>query len=163
MMLRIKAISASLLGAVGLFAQQPCENLTKLALPHTAITSAVSVAATPAIPAHCDVKATALAPLPIPKSTSSYGFLPSGWNGQVSAGRKRRLGRQIHPRSPHFPNLLSAALAVAGNRRRAPRRRRGVGDRASREDGRLRVSGRARNRTSVALNLAGVLRQGLRA
>jgi len=82
-MLKIHALSASLVfaSATGLFAQQPCENLTKLNLPHTTITSAVSVAATPTIPAHCDVKATAR---PTSDSEINFGlWLPTtGWNGK---------------------------------------------------------------------------------
>jgi feruloyl esterase len=62
-------------------AQQTCESLTGLKLPHTTVTSAATVAATPAIPAHCDVKATAR-----PTGDSEIKFqvwLPiSGWNGK---------------------------------------------------------------------------------
>ena len=47
-------ICASPLGA-----QQTCESLTTLKLPHTAVISALSVAAAANIPAHCAVKASA--------------------------------------------------------------------------------------------------------
>ena len=67
--------------AVPALAQQSCESLTGLKLAHTSITSAASVAAAAAIPAHCAVKATAR-----PTSDSEIKFelwLPaSGWNGK---------------------------------------------------------------------------------
>jgi hypothetical protein len=76
---------ASLLAAAScagsLAAQQTCESLASLKLPHTSITSAVAVAATAAIPAHCAVEATTR-----PTSDSEIKFelrLPaSGWNGK---------------------------------------------------------------------------------
>ena len=76
----LKTASITLAFAATL-AAQPCENLTKLALPHTTITSAAVAAGTAAIPAHCDVKATAR-----PTSDSEIKFelwLPaSDWNGK---------------------------------------------------------------------------------
>src|SRR5882724_1277761 len=77
----LKTASLALVFAATLAAQQPCENLAKLALPHTTITSAAVVAGTAAIPAHCDVKATAR-----PTSDSEIKFElwlpPSDWNGK---------------------------------------------------------------------------------
>ena len=62
-------------------AQQTCESLAALKLPHTSITAASSVAATAAIPAHCAVQA-----ITRPTSDSEIKFelwLPaSGWNGK---------------------------------------------------------------------------------
>ena len=62
-------------------AQQTCESLTGLKLSHTGVTSAVAVAATENIPAHCAVLATTR-----PTSDSEIKFelwLPaSGWNGK---------------------------------------------------------------------------------
>src|SRR4051812_14235918 len=80
-MLKTNALAGSLMlvFAAGIYAQQPCESLTKLALPHTTVTSAAVLAGSAAIPAHCDVKATAR-----PTSDSEINFavwLPvSGWN-----------------------------------------------------------------------------------
>jgi Tannase and feruloyl esterase len=77
-----------------LFAQQPCDRLTALELPHTAITSATMVPAGPfkgptafgdpakpvPVPAHCDVRGVSR-----PTSDSEIKFavwLPAaGWNG----------------------------------------------------------------------------------
>jgi hypothetical protein len=62
-------------------AQQTCESLASLKLPHTTVTAAASVAATSNIPAHCAVQATAR-----PTSDSEIKFelwLPlSAWNGK---------------------------------------------------------------------------------
>jgi feruloyl esterase len=62
-------------------AQQTCESLIGLKLPHTTVTSATSVAGTASIPAHCAVQATAR-----PTSDSEIKFelwLPaSEWNGK---------------------------------------------------------------------------------
>src|SRR5580693_499784 len=67
-------------------AQQTCESLVNLKLPHTTITSAVTIAeasgrGTGTVPAHCEVKGTAR-----PTSDSEIKFqvwLPvSGWNGK---------------------------------------------------------------------------------
>jgi len=77
----LKLASLTLAFAATLAAQQPCDNLTKLVLPHTTVTSAVIVAGTAEIPAHCDVKATAR-----PTSDSEIKFEvwlpPSDWNGK---------------------------------------------------------------------------------
>ena len=112
-MLKINAKSASLVFAfvARLFAQQPCENLTKLALPHTTLTSAVSVAATSAIPAHCDVKATAR-----PTSDSEINFelwLPStGWNGKYQQVGNGGWAGSVPVAS--FSEPLKRGFAVAG-------------------------------------------------
>lgn len=62
-------------------AQQSCESLAGLKLPHTSVTSSVTVAAAGEIPAHCAVKASAR-----PSSDSEIKFelwLPvAGWNGK---------------------------------------------------------------------------------
>ena len=77
----LKTASLVLVFAGTLFAQQPCENLTKLALPRTTVTSAALIAGTAAIPAHCDVKAIAR-----PTSDSEIKFElwlpPTDWNGK---------------------------------------------------------------------------------
>ncbi len=72
-----------------LAAQQTCESLTSLRVPHTTITAARVAAATTAIPEHCAVQATTR-----PTSDSEIKFelwMPtSGWNGkyeQVGNGR----------------------------------------------------------------------------
>jgi len=66
---------------LSLSAQQSCESLATLALPHTTIASATAAAATTTVPAHCDVKAIAK-----PTRDSEIKFelwLPaSGWNGK---------------------------------------------------------------------------------
>src|SRR6476659_6275833 len=78
-MLKFTAVAIVL--ATTLAAQQACENLTKLGLPHTTVTSAAIVAGTAAIPTHCDVKATVH-----PTSDSEIKFElwlpPSDWNGK---------------------------------------------------------------------------------
>ena len=62
-------------------AQQTCENLVTLKLPHTRIMASTQVAATTSVPAHCAVQATAR-----PTSDSEIRFelwLPiTGWNGK---------------------------------------------------------------------------------
>ena len=77
----LKFASVVFIFAAALGAQQPCENLTKLELPHTTVTSAAIVAGTAEIPAHCNVKATAR-----PTSDSEIKFEvwlpPSDWNGK---------------------------------------------------------------------------------
>src|SRR5580698_8791959 len=77
----LKLILTGAAFAAVLAAQQPCESLSRLTLPHTTVTSATLVAATDAIPAHCDVKATAR-----PTSDSEIKFQlwlpPSAWNGK---------------------------------------------------------------------------------
>ena len=79
-MFRLTTIAMALV-AWPVAAQQTCESLTGLKLPHTSISTAGSVAATAAIPAHCAVQATAR-----PTSDSEIKFelwLPvSGWNGK---------------------------------------------------------------------------------
>lgn len=76
-----RLVTVAALSALSLAAQQDCEKLTRLKLPHTAITAATTVEATAAIPAHCAVQATAH-----PSSDSLIKFevwLPaSGWNGK---------------------------------------------------------------------------------
>jgi len=80
-MLKTLVLACSLAFAATLSAQQPCESLMKLALPHATVTSAAVVAATAEIPSHCDVKASAR-----PTSDSEINFevwLPSSdWNGK---------------------------------------------------------------------------------
>jgi hypothetical protein len=62
-------------------AQQTCESLTALKLPHTAVTSAVSTAAVRDIPPHCDVQAVSR-----PTGDSEIKlelWMPlTGWNGK---------------------------------------------------------------------------------
>jgi len=93
-MIRHSLIALTALIAPALSAQQPCEKLANLQLPHTTITSAAVVAegpmklpspfgapATFTVPARCDVKGVAK-----PTSDSEIQFevwLPvSGWNGK---------------------------------------------------------------------------------
>src|SRR5580700_2395510 len=112
-MLKINTLSASLVFAIAarLFAQQPCEGLTKLNLPHTTVTSAASVAATPTIPAHCDVKATAR-----PTSDSEINFElwlpPTGWNGKYQQVGNGGWAGSIPAAS--FAEPLKRGFAVAG-------------------------------------------------
>ena len=79
--MRVRWLFITSLLTLPLEAQQPCESLTNLKLPHTTITSATSVAATNAIPAHCAVQAVTR-----PTSDSVIKFelwLPvTGWNGK---------------------------------------------------------------------------------
>ena len=108
-MLKLPAVFAAF--AALLAAQQPCENLTKLALPHTTVTSAAVVAATPAVPAHCDVKATAR-----PTSDSEIKFelwLPAtGWNGKYQQSGNGGWAGNIPVAS--FGEPLKRGFAVAG-------------------------------------------------
>jgi len=97
--------------AAALPAQQACENLTKLALPHTTVTSAAVVAGTAAIPSHCDVKATAR-----PTSDSEINFelwLPaSAWNGKYQQVGNGGWAGNIPLVS--FAEPLKRGFAVAG-------------------------------------------------
>lgn len=92
-------------------AAQTCESLTKLALPHTSVTSAAVVAATASIPVHCDVKATAR-----PSSDSEIKFElwlpPSGWNGKYQQVGNGGWAGNIPIAS--FAEPLKRGFAVAG-------------------------------------------------
>ncbi|HWE51928.1 MAG TPA: tannase/feruloyl esterase family alpha/beta hydrolase [Bryobacteraceae bacterium] len=98
-----------------LAAQQSCESLTGLTLPHTTITSAVTVPAATAmsmpVPAHCDVKATAR-----PTRDSEIKFevwLPaSGWNGKYEQVGNGGWAGSIPVGS--FAEPLRRGYAVAG-------------------------------------------------
>src|ERR1019366_7272923 len=94
-----------------LSAQQPCENLMKLAVPHTIVTSAATVAGTPEIPSHCDVKVTAR-----PISDSEINFeiwLPaSDWNGKYQQVGNGGWAGNIPLVS--FAEPLKRGFAVAG-------------------------------------------------
>ena len=125
------ASSLTLAFAATLAAQQPCEDLMKLALPHTTITSAAVVAGTAAIPAHCDVKATAR-----PTSDSEINFElwlpPSDWNGKYqqvgNGGWAGNIPTGLLRRAPQ------ARLRGGGDGRRPSRRaRRFLGHRPSRK------------------------------
>ncbi len=106
-----KTTSLAFVFATTLSAQQHCENLTKLALPHTTITSAAVVAATADIPAHCDVKAIAR-----PTSDSEINFeiwLPSSdWNGKYQQVGNGGWAGNIPLVS--FTEPLKRGFAVAG-------------------------------------------------
>ncbi len=112
-MMKIRAVAAGLafVFAATLSAQQLCENLTKLVLPHTTIISAAVVASAGSIPTHCDVKATAR-----PTSDSEINFEvwlpPSDWNGkyqQVGNG-----GWAGNIPIPAMAEPLKRGYAVAG-------------------------------------------------
>jgi len=110
-MLKTLVLACSLAFAATLSAEQPCESLMKLALPHTAVTSAAVVAATAEIPSHCDVKATAR-----PTSDSEINFevwLPSSdWNGKYQQVGNGGWAGNIPLVS--FAEPLKRGFAVAG-------------------------------------------------
>jgi hypothetical protein len=108
------AFAATLLATLPirtLAAQQTCESLTGLRLPHTTVTSAVTAEATAAIPAHCDVKATTR-----PTRDSEIKFevwLPaSGWNGKYEQAGNGGWAGNIPVAS--FAEPLRRGYAVAG-------------------------------------------------
>jgi len=107
----LKTASFTLVFAATLAAQQPCESLVKLTLPHTSITSAAVVAATTAIPAHCDVKT-----ITRPTSDSEIRFelwLPSSdWNGKYQQVGNGGWAGNIPLVS--FTEPLKRGFAVAG-------------------------------------------------
>jgi feruloyl esterase len=108
----LKALIVAATFAATLAAQQPCENLAKLTLPHTAITSAATVAASDAVPAHCDVKATAR-----PTSDSEIKFelwlpAPGNWNGKYQQSGNGGWAGNIPVQS--FAEPLRRGFAVAG-------------------------------------------------
>ena len=92
-------------------AQQACETLAGLALPHTTITAATMVAATATIPAHCDVKAVTK-----PTRDSEIKFevwLPaSGWNGKYEQVGNGGWAGSVPVQS--FAEPLRRGYAVAG-------------------------------------------------
>jgi len=110
-MLKTLVLACSLAFAATLSAQQPCESLMKLALPHATVTSAAVVAATAEIPSHCDVKASAR-----PTSDSEINFevwLPSSdWNGKYQQVGNGGWAGNIPLVS--FAEPLKRGFAVAG-------------------------------------------------
>ncbi len=107
----LKPLVFAALFAAACSAQQPCENLAKLTLSHTTVTSATTVAGTGEIPSHCDVKATAR-----PTSDSEIKFelwLPStGWNGKYQQSGNGGWAGNIPVQS--FAEPLRRGYAVAG-------------------------------------------------
>lgn len=106
-----RCLFVAVLLASPLAAQQNCEGLANLKLPHTTITSAVTVAATPQAAAHCDVLATTR-----PTSDSQIGFevwMPlTGWNGKYEQLGNGGWAGSI-PKGG-FAEPLSRGYAVAG-------------------------------------------------
>ena len=92
-------------------AQQTCESLSGLKIPHTSVTTTTDVAATAAIPAHCAVQATAR-----PTSDSEIKFelwLPtSGWNGKYQQVGNGGWAGSVPVGS--FAEPLRRGFAVAG-------------------------------------------------